>query len=279
MTEIKSVVEFNELVSSFRSRNGKILTNCFLMPDEISHSAQAGKLFAAECPGWLIIISDTTDYSNLYYYTTEDSDVEALKKLIDEIEDRELFIDIVTKNTRGDTHTPARLISAGIAAPYKKYIRLQQFVRNMDFDKYDTTLAEGYFWADDYDDYDEAMKLWKLGLDEKSIPLPTRESFKKHKQDGSIFFIVDDKNDLAAVYLASISGNQALLQHLSVSPNHRRKRLGDTMIFKSFHYSKDHGVKKFIFWAFEENVPIITLMKRHGFVEDGTLCEQLIVKK
>ena len=279
MTEIKDLLHFNETVAGFRRRNGKVVSNCFLMPDEITKLSSEGKLFTVEGSGWLLIISDSTDYSNLYYYTTEDSDTEEAKKLIAQAGDRDLFIDIVTKNSRGDKATPAKLIEAGIAEPYKNYVRLQQFIKDMDFDKYDATLAEGYYWAEDYDNYDEAMKLWKLGLDEKSTPLPTKESFLKHKEDGSILFIVDKDNNLAAVYVISISGNQSLLQHLCVSPEHRRKRLGDSMIYKSFHYSRDKGVKKFIFWAFEDNIPILNLMKRFGFVEDGTLCEQLIVKK
>lgn len=279
MTEIKNLLQYNETVSAFRKRDGKILTNCFLMPDEITKLSSEGKLFSAESSDWLFIISDSTDYSNLYYYTIEDADTDEAKKLISEINDRALFIDIVSKNSRGDKVTPAKLIAAGIAEPYKNYVRLQQFVKDMNFDKYDTTLADGYFWADDYDNYEETMRLWKLGLDEKSTPLPTKERFLKHKDDGSILFIVDGENNLAAVFVLSISGNQCLLQHLCVSPDHRRKHLGDTMIYKSFHYSRDRGVKKFIFWAFEKNVAILTLMKRFGFVEDGTICEQLIVKK
>ena len=158
-------------------------------------------------------------------------------------------------------------------------MRLQQFARDMDFDKYNPNPVEGYRWSEDYDDYDTVMALWKLGLDEKSTELPTRESFGEHKKDGSIFFIVDEKNDLAAVMLNTLSGNQVLMQHLSVSPNHRRKHLGDTMIHKSFLFAYERGVKKYIFWAFEENVAILTLMKRYGFKEDGTHCRQLIVKK
>lgn len=279
MIKITNASELNERVKSFKALHSKVLSNCFLMPDEINRLAESGNLHIAEYPGWLFVISDTPDYSNLYYYTCENSDAEEAKKLLADSGDRELFIDIVTKNSRGDRETPEKLIKAGFASPYKNYVRLYQFVKDMDFDKYNPVLAEGYHWCEDFDDYETALKLWKFGLDEKSTPLPTKESFYNHKQDGSILFIVDDNKELAAIYVISVSGNQALLQHLSVSTNHRRKHLGDSMICKSFHYCRDRGVKKFIFWAFEENVPILTLMKRYGFSEDGTRCEQLIVNK
>ena len=203
MIKIENAVHFNELVKAFKGLHSKVLSNCFLMPDEINSLAEKNRLFASEYPGWLFIISDSSDYSNLYYYTCEDSDPEQAKALIADCGDRELFIDIVTKNSRGDNETPEKLIKAGFAADYKNYVRLQQLARDMDFDSYNATPVEGYHWSEDYDDYDAAMALWKLGLDEKSTELPTRESFDEHKKDGSIFFIVDDQNDLAAVILNS----------------------------------------------------------------------------
>lgn len=279
MTEVKSAAHFNEIIKAFRAGHGKLLSNCYLMTDEIEELAKSGRLFVAEYRDWLFIISDSSDYSNIYYYTVEDSDPETARLLLSETGDRNLFIDVVTKNGRGDTQTPEKLIRAGFASPYKKYIRLQQLTREMDLEKYTPVLADGYYWANDYSNYDEALRLWKSSLDDKSTPLPTKESFLRHKKDGSILFVVDGKNDLAAVYLVSISGNQSLLQHLAVSPDHRRKHLGDTLICKSFHYCRDRGVKKFLFWAFAENTPILNLMKHYGFTEDGTLCDQLIVNK
>ena len=99
MIKIENAAHFNELVKAFKGLHSKVLSNCFLMPDEINNLAEKNRIYTAEFPGWLFIISDSTDYSNLYYYTCEDSDPEQAKALIAECGDRELFIDIVTKNS------------------------------------------------------------------------------------------------------------------------------------------------------------------------------------
>lgn len=280
MIKIKSPEEYNSLVKAFRIRKSKPLTNCFLMPDEISAVTSEGRLFAEESEDWLLLLCDRDDYYSLFYYTCEDADTTAVAEFVNSVRDKGVFTDIVTRQGRGDMLTPEKLIKDGVAEKYKTYQRMQLQLaeKDTDFSPAAVVLPEGYGTYTDYCDCEELRALWKESLDEKSTPLPKNEELKKLSEEGHLFAVLDPKGNLAAVVVLSVSGKQALIQHLSVSPSHRRKGIAASLMNRCLISAKKEGITVLRLWVDCENLSAVALYDRLDFQKDGMLCEQLYMK-
>ncbi len=278
MIKIENSTQFNSIVKDFRTKYGKPLSNCFLMPAEIDTLASENRLFIDEYPGWLLIICDREDYSNLYYYTVEGSDTSFLKEFMKGISDKEVYLDIVTRMGRGDNDTPARLVADGLAEKYKSYQRMQLAAKDIDFSSLEISVAKGYCLREDYFNPDEFNNLWKSALDEKSTPLPTDDELKLLCDDGCLFSVTDCEENLAGVVMLTLSSKQALIQHLAVSVNHRRKGLALSLFNKCFLAAKEKELTMLRLWVDRENLSAIALYDRTGFTTDGMICDQLYMK-
>lgn len=278
MIKIKSPEEYNSLIKAFRTRKGKPLTNCFLMPDEIASLINEGKLFAEESEDWLLLLCDREDYHSLFYYTVENSDTGTVSEFLRTVSDKEVFTDIVSRQGRGDMLTPEKLIKDGVAEKYKTYQRMQLNVKDIDFTDINTNLPEGCRMTADYCDSERLSALWKEALDEKSTPLPKEDELKKLSQEGHLFSVLDSEDDLAAVVVLSASGKQALIQHLSVSPKYRRKGLAAALMNRCFLTAREEELTALRLWVDCENLSAVALYDRLDFMKDGMLCEQLYMK-
>ncbi len=278
MTEIKSTEEFNSLVKAFRIRNQKPLTNCFLMPQEIDTLAKEGRLLAEDSADWLLFLCDRDDYYSLYYYTTENSSSEAVKDFVKTVTDKDVYTDIVSRSGRGDMLTPAKLISDGAAEKYKTYQRMQVNTKDIDFSSLEIKLPEGYSLSLDYCDCEKLGSLWREALDEKSTPLPKQDELITLRDEGHLFTVLSEKGELAAVIVLSVTGKQSLLQHLSVSPDHRRKGLAAALMKKCLLCAKQEELTVSRLWVDCENLSAVALYDRLNFQKDGMLCEQLYMK-
>ena len=278
MIKIENSAQFNSFVKKFRTEYGKALSNCFLMPAELDSLAKEEKLFIAEYPGWLLIICDRVDYSNLYYYTVEGSDTGFVKELMKDLSDKEVYLDIVTRTGRGDNDTPERLISAGLAKKYKSYQRMQLSVNDIASGSLEICVADGYSLREDYNNPEEFNKLWKSTLDEKSTPLPNDSELKSLLETGCLFSVTDCHGNLAGVAMLTVASKQALIQHVAVSTEHRRKGLALSLLSRCFLAAKEKELTALRLWVDRENMSAIALYDRTGFVTDGMICDQLYMK-
>lgn len=278
MIEIKTLEDFNGIVKDFRSRNGKALTNCFLMPDETAKLISQGKMFFEEYPGWLLILCDRDDYYNLFYYACEDSDTAFVKDFIKTVKEKDVYADIVSRSGRGDMLTPEKLIKDGAAEKYKVYQRMQFNIKDADFSDVIINLPEGYSFSQNFCDFEELNRLWKEALDEKSTPLPKDDELKKLMDEGHLLTVLDRENKLAAVTVLSVTGRQALIQHVSVSEKHRRKGLAAFLMNKCLLAADKEELTALRLWVDCENTSAIALYDRFGFEKDGMICDQLYMK-
>ena len=278
MITIENSAQFNEIVKNFRAKYEKTLSNCFLMPAETDSLAGNNSLFVTEYPGWLLIVCDREGYSNLYYYTDGITDTECVREFLDSLKDREVYLDIVTRSGRGDNDTPSRLITDGLATKYKSYQRMQLPVKDIDFGALEISVADGYRLCDNYFDPEKFNELWKSTLDEKSTPLPTVEELGTLCDNGCLFSVVDFERNLAGVTMLTLSSKQALIQHVAVSNNHRRKGLALSLLKRCFLAAHEKQLTMLRLWVDCENMSAIALYDRTGFVTDGMICDQLYMK-
>lgn len=278
MIEIKTFDELNEAIKDFRTRNGKVLTNCFLMPGEISALSADGKLFLQEYEDWLLLLCDREDYYSFYYYTTENSEPQPVKDFIKGIKDKEIFADIITRSGKGDLHTAEKLIKSGAAENYKTYQRMQLDMKNSDFSHLEIKLPDGYNISDDLCNSEAINRLCRISLDEKSTPLPDDKELNKLASEGNLFTVHDSNGDLAGVGMLTVSGKQGLYQHLCVSPNHRRKGIAAAISHKCILRSAEENLSVLRLWVDCKNLSAIALYDRLNFKNDGMVCEQLYMK-
>ncbi|MBQ8502960.1 MAG: GNAT family N-acetyltransferase [Clostridia bacterium] len=278
MLEIKDIAVFNEKVKAFTGAYPEMVTNCFLMPSEIIALAAEGRLFIEEFPEWLLILCDREDYSNLYYYTTDTSDVAFVKQFMKNTCGREVYMDAVSRMGRGDSETPKRLVKEGAAERYKTYQRMQLPVKNIDFDSFSFSVPVGYTVSTDYCDYEKLTALWKETLDEKSTPLPKQEELFRLREEENLFTVLNNHGELAAVLILSVSSKQGLIQHIAVSSEERRKGLAANLMKKSFFAAREKGLTMLRLWVDCKNTAAITLYDRFDFKQDGMICEQLYMK-
>ncbi len=278
MTEITSTEQFYDIVNTFKNSFEKPLTNCFLMPEEISILISQRRIFIKCYPDWLILICKRDDYSNFYYYTTENSSADCVNKFLSTLENDDIYIDVVSRFGKGDLATPEKLVTYGCAEKYKTYQRMQLSLKDIESDLLNVKLPEGYRSSLDYCDYAALTKLWKHTLDEKSTPLPQKDELLQLCKDQKLFTVIDENNELAGVVILSASSKQGLLQHLAVSNNHRRKGLAmyltNSVILKAIQYN----LKTIKLWVDCNNSSAIALYNQLNFKPDGMLCEQLYMK-
>lgn len=278
MIKIKDPKEFSSILKEFKTGKEKILSNCFLMPDEISSLIDKGKLFVYQGKEWLIILCDREDYYNFFYYTSESSSTNEVKDFIKTVQDKEIFADIVTRSGRGDMITPEKLVSDGIAENYKKYQRMQLKLAEFEPSQLTVNVAEGYHLSLDYCDYENLSALWQESLDEKSTPLPNGTELKQLQNEGHLYTILDSNNELAGVIILTVTGKQGLAQHLAVSPKHRRKGLAAALMTNTILSSKKEDLSVLRLWVDCKNSSAIALYDRLNYTLDGMLCEQLYMK-
>lgn len=276
MTGIASLEQFSTAVSDFRKAHGKTLTNCFLMPGEIAALASEGRIRLASDDGWLFIVVNNTDYSSLYYYTEKDTSFDGAERLAGLLKNEEVFVDITHRGKTGDRETPQRLIEHGLAEKYKSYVRMQLPMANACIEE--AALHKDYTAVTDGFDAKQITELWKAALDEKSTPLPHENELIALAKKGELLCAVDSHGDVCAVVMLSVSGKQAMIEHLAVSPDHRRKGLAAAILSKSLLHAKEMNIGTVRLWVDAENAPAISLYNRFGFERDGMICEQLYMK-
>lgn len=278
MTEITSIEQFYDIVNTFKSIFEKTLTNCFLMPEEINALISQKRIFIKSYSEWLIIICQRDDYSNFYYYTTESSSTSCVKEFLNTIEDDDIYIDVVSRFGNGDLATPEKLVANGCAVKYKTYQRMQLSLKNVESDLFNVKLPEGYKFSLDYCDYTALMDLWKQTLDEKSTPLPQKEELLQLCKAQKLLTVLNEDNELAGVVILSASSKQALIQHLAVANNHRRKGLAMNLIKSLLSQAIQCNLKNIKLWVDCNNSSAIALYNQLNFKPDGMLCEQLYMK-
>ncbi len=278
MTEITSIEQFYDIVNTFKSAFEKTLTNCFLMPEEISILISQKRVFIKSYPEWLLLICKRDDYSNFYYYTSENSTVSYVKEFVKTFGNDNIYIDVVSRFGKGDLATPEKLIACECAEKYKTYQRMQLSLKDVEHDFFNVKLPEGYKLSLDYCDYAALINLWKQTLDEKSTPLPQKEELVQLCKTQNLFTVLNENNELAGVVILSTSSKQGLIQHLAVANNHRRKGLAMYLINALLSQAKQSNLKTIKLWVDCNNSSAIALYNQLNFKPDGMLCEQLYMK-
>lgn len=277
MTEIKSLGEFSDMLSSFRKEHKKSETNFLMMPAQISEFCQSGSIFASQSGGFLKILCNMGDYFSLYYYCANDETELDIADVKETAKDKDVLLDFVLSEKRQQTvgFPITALVQSKKLKEYKTYKR-------MDFDLLFLSSAQKIELADGFSENSnsallEIINLWKEALDERSTPLPAENEILQMRKDGNIISVSAPDGNLAAVGILSVSGRQGIIQHIAVSPLCRRKGLARYVVNKLLFLAKEKNIRVLRLWVDKENLPAVTLYNSLGFKPDAIICKQYIL--
>lgn len=78
--------------------------------------------------------------------------------------------------------------------------------------------------------------------------------------------------------ILTYNGKTGYPLHLATSSSHRRKGLGMYVMEEVLRLAVKKEIRTLKCWIEQTNVPSLTLCHRLGYQEDGTVCEQYIMK-
>lgn len=278
MTDITSLQQFSQMISQYRKSYPKSVSNCLLMPGEISQLCEENALYADEKDGFFKILCVREDYCSFYYYLAENAQISDTDALFSAADGKDILLDFVFSQKRGQTTDRAveAMLSCGLIKEYKSYQRMTFPLQEASDAHYFYQTQTGYTLSDSYFDYDEISALWKTALDERSTPLPNKDELEKLCGDGLVLSILDENSKLCAVGMLTVSGRQALIEHIAVSPLHRRQGLAKFLLGRLILLAKQRDIRVLRLWVDINNLPAVSLYNREGFTHDGIICNQYL---
>jgi len=116
-----------------------------------------------------------------------------------------------------------------------------------------------------FEDYDEAMKLWKeSGL--MIRPGDELEGIKlKLKRDPDLFLIAEENGKILGIVMGAWDGRRGWINHLAVRPDRQRKGIGTSLIRELEKRLKGKGAKKVNAQIYQWNQKSVEFFKALGY--------------
>ena len=116
------------------------------------------------------------------------------------------------------------------------------------------------------DDYDEVYAIWVACHNGLNSTDDSKEGIEKYlKRNPTTSFVAVDNGHVAGVILCGHDGRRGYIQHMSVSPEHRRKGIGAKLVELAIEALNNEGIKKVALVAFKHNDLGNSLWESQGF--------------
>ena len=104
------------------------------------------------------------------------------------------------------------------------------------------------------DDYDEVYDIWVACHNGLNSTDDSKEGIEKYlKRNPTTSFVAVDDGHVAGVILCGHDGRRGYIQHMSVSPDHRRMGIGGKLVEMALDALNKEGIKKVALVAFKSN--------------------------
>lgn len=104
------------------------------------------------------------------------------------------------------------------------------------------------------EDYDEVYQLWVACHNGINSTDDSYEGIEKYlKRNPTTTFVAVDEGHVCGVILCGHDGRRGIIQHMSVSPDHRRLGIGGKLVELALDALKKEGIKKVLLVAFKHN--------------------------
>ena len=118
------------------------------------------------------------------------------------------------------------------------------------------------------EDFPQALELWIAchnGLNEKDDSYEGIEKYLKRNPTTSFVATCEDR--IVGVILCGHDGRRGFIQHMSVSPDHRRQGIAKTLVDLALEALRKEGINKVALVAFDHNQGGNAFWESIGFTE------------
>ena len=104
------------------------------------------------------------------------------------------------------------------------------------------------------DDYDEVYAIWVACHNGLNTTDDSKEGIEQYlKRNPTTSFVAVEDGHVAGVILCGHDGRRGFIQHMSVSPDHRRKGIGGKLVDLALEALSKENIKKVALVAFKTN--------------------------
>ena len=280
MERVRDAAHFNALVKELKAGGKRVLTNSYLLPDEIAHYAARGRLGYFPLDSGLLFLFRERDFFSAYYYLDARRFEETAIDLEKEVSAAPLLLSHIFVEGRAPDYLAAM----------EKFWMAHGLTFNGQFKRLTLNMSD---WGDQSSNQDrqiganktqyaqkeqcsQIQMLWKNNLDVLSAALPFEDELEEAVERREIPVILDENGEIIAAMQFARKGRTAIINHVVVDQRFRRKGLAAEMLRDCFARSTD--LKQVILWVEENNIPASSLYTKLGFRPDGKITRQLLLQ-
>jgi hypothetical protein len=280
MEPVNNLAHFDTLLKEFRSDGKRIITNCYLMPDEITRLTRRGFLTFRRGNNHLILFHEKADIYRLYFYFNRRPD-ELRGVKLPKIT-KPITLELVYYETSKPDHLEdienfwvengfnffTAFYQTAMSNPLKETD--PDIPIKIDPGSYHITLANPTQAR-------EIADVWKSNLGIIVAANPFEDELAMQISEGQVYIVMDQDNAVAATQQITRSGKVGTLFHGACVEKHRRNGLLRALIHTCLNKNKD--LTRWVSWVEENNHPARMMHKNIGLEINGKISRQLIYNK
>ena len=276
---VTSTQEYKQLIRCNKSRFEKTDTNCFLMSRGMEPYIQQGRLFVRQFPEGMAMYVDEGSYYELYYFWNSRAPMADLRR------DKPVSLVEVDEGGKRGAYLAGmerKLFTAGFCVlkdtcqvemnPCDPAHRLKESLALDQARMADEGLR---FHYDDGSNLPRAVELWREYLDLADVPL----DHTSLKPEDKLLCVMSKDDRLAAVHWWRHTGKFSEGRHTVTHPDYYRRGLASAMLRAWCLDAKERGISKAATWIRTTNYKSLALYRKVGFVPNGRVSRQYILKE
>lgn len=265
---VDSLETYTARVKTFRREHRGMLTNCYLMPDELREAIREGKLSMFLAQDCLYVALDRPDYQAVYYMV--DPEIRAFQALPQR--DKPWVLNLPRKQE----DCPREMKEdEGLRAAGFRFVTVHQRMQRRLSEDDEPGQAQADAVRATQNLTDDIIALWRGAIDPLSTVMPCAE--EQLPPTAEILRIVDAEGVLAAAGKVTYAGQAALVEHLCTRPDQRGRGYAGRLLQAMAARARAKEARILRLWVDTQNEPAIRLYRKTGFEPDGMVSSQYMM--
>jgi len=272
---ILSTNHFDELVLNSKLKCKSKNINCFLLSDKVKNIIKEGNLYYEENDAGLLIFHDKQAVFQLYLFLNINIPFNINRKNKPIISEFPGYISLNEKSKKCIQHLEAN------GFLYNTTVR--QLIIDYDIEKtnFDFLTKEKYDYEITFakpEHLDAIYKIWVDSFDPIVNPLPSKVELATQIDLKETFCAISKTNEVVGTLQAELTDNEARYSRGAVLPEHRRKKLLQSMTYFSIKNAFQKNITKHILWVEEKNEASNACHLKMGYEFNKKFSEQYLLK-
>jgi GNAT superfamily N-acetyltransferase len=277
--------QFTELTGALkRTFNRKTISNCLLLPDDISRYADERRVLFAQDSSLLTFLLDMGSYDLLYFYIAEG---ESIPAWVRRTPARPTAIDFLYSNSRTRMNAALYSVEALMVEngfqPNMNSIRMVCNIADAPTQAYESSSSSAAckggisIATARSDDEGGLLALWRGGFEPISNNMPTDSDLLRSIRSGCAVVAKGEHGKTIGGLIYDKGVSSAYLRHIIVSEDMRGMGLFGRMFSHCTNRALSDGISRIFVMVQATNSNAIDIYAHYGFKPDGIRVSQLII--